>query len=214
MPKPLSAAAQYPKTHGSGVDPCGLPFCVLGLSGSFSRSAIRQRVSHSGSRSRRQASVVTAISGTPESFNGRTTAAYKTWLQDIQPANATYQCTSFITKDVAECFAGVWYIGKVQCIHQGIRQSMTRNVSSDSILPNKSQPFSIVWEDDTDTICDLSCLLTYLGNVKSNRHKADATRSSTIVGLLMVRPPLFPRDVPAAAPAHTAGIFAGIPSRR
>jgi hypothetical protein len=126
-------------------------------SGSLSRSAKRQRVSHSGSRSTRQASVVTEISGTPESFNGRTTAAYKTWLQDIQPAHATHQYTSCLTKDVAECFAGVWYVGKVQCIHQGIKQSMTRNVSSDSILPNKSQPFSIVWEDDTDTICDLSC---------------------------------------------------------
>jgi hypothetical protein len=59
--------------------------------------------------------------------------------------------TSFLTKDVPECFTDVWYIGKVQCIHQDIKKSMTRNVSSDSIFPNKSHPFSIVWEDDTYT---------------------------------------------------------------
>jgi hypothetical protein len=55
----------------------------------------------SGSHSTRQA----RFNGnfwTPESFNGRTTAAYKTWLQDIQPTNATQQYTSFLTKDVAE----------------------------------------------------------------------------------------------------------------
>jgi hypothetical protein len=56
---------------------------------------------------------------------------------------------------------------------------MTFNVSSDNILSNKSQSFSIVWEDDTDTICDLSCLLTNLDNFESDHHKADTTRSST-----------------------------------
>ena len=97
---------------------------------------------------------------------------------------------------------------------------MTRNVPSNSILPNKSRPFSIVWADDTDSICDLSSLLTYLDNVASNRHKADATRSFPATGGSARRasngaaapsslpspssppqPPLFPSNAPAATPA-------------
>ena len=58
-------------------------------------------------------------------------------------------------------------------------------------------------DSDTDTICDLSCLLIYLNNFESNHHKSDATRSSTTN----------PRDAPAGASAPTAGIFAGIHSR-
>jgi hypothetical protein len=58
-------------------------------------------------------------------------------------------------------------------------------------------------EDDTDTICDLSGFLIYLDIFERNHHKGDATRSSTTN----------PRDAPAASPAPTAGIFAGIHSR-
>jgi hypothetical protein len=54
------------------------------LSGSFSRSVKHQCVSHSGLHSTRQVSVVTTISGTPQSFNGHTTTSYKTWLQDVR----------------------------------------------------------------------------------------------------------------------------------
>jgi hypothetical protein len=75
-------------------------------------------------------------------------------------------------------------------------------------------------------------LLTCLDNFESNCHKADATRSSTTkrnarrasngaaapsslpFPSSLPQSLLFPRDVSAAAPAHTAGIFfAGIPSR-
>ena len=74
-------------------------------------------------------------------------------------------------------------------------------------------------------------VLTYLDNHASNLHKADATRSSTANRSArtasngaaapsslpspssLPRPSFPPCDAPAAAPAHTAGIFAGIPSR-
>jgi hypothetical protein len=45
-------------------------------------------------------------------------------------------------------------IGKVQCLHQGITPTMTRILPADTLLTNKSQPFSIVWTDNTDSICD------------------------------------------------------------
>ena len=95
----------------------------------------------------------------------------------------------------------------------------------------KSQPFSIVWEEDTDSICDLPCLLTNLDNFANNRHRADATRSSPATGgrarrasngaaapsslpssSSLPQPPLFASNAPAAAPAPTAGVFGGIHS--
>jgi hypothetical protein len=100
---------------------------------------------------------------------------------------------------------------------QGILPSMTR------MLPNKSQPFSIVWADDTDSTCDLPCLLTYLDNFASKRHNADAMRSpatsrsasdgaaapsSLPSSSSLPQPSLFASNVPAAAPAPTAGVFA------
>ena len=39
--------------------------------------------------------------------------------------------------------------------------------------------FSIFWAVDPDSVCDLPCLLTYVDNFASNRHKADATRTPT-----------------------------------
>ena len=86
---------------------------------------------------------------------------------------------------------------------------------ANSILPNKSQPFSIVWADNTDSTCDLLYLLTYMDNHANKRHKADATRSSTTnksarrtcngaaapsslpSSSSLPQPPLLPRDVPA-----------------
>jgi hypothetical protein len=108
---------------------------------------------------------------------------------------------------------------------------MTRVLTANNILPNKSQPFSIVWEDNTDSICDLQCLLTYMDNYANKRHKADATRSSTTNGSArrasngaaapssipssssLPQPPLPPHNVPADTPASATGIFADIPSR-
>jgi hypothetical protein len=102
-----------------------------------------------------------------------------------------------------------------------------------NILPNKSQPFSIVWPDDTDSICDLHCVLTYLDNHAGNRHRTNATRpfpmasrsagrasngaaapSSPRSSSSLPQPPLSPRNAPAAAPAPSADIFAGIPSHQ
>jgi hypothetical protein len=78
---------------------------------------------------------------------------------------------------------------------------MTRNVPSNSILPNKSQPFSIVWADDTDTICDLSCLLTLIWttlrakDTKLTQHDPRRPEEAFVV-LLMVRQPLPPSHLP------------------
>jgi hypothetical protein len=107
---------------------------------------------------------------------------------------------------------------------------MTRTVPANSIWPNKSQPFSIVWADNTDSICDLQRLLTYVDNyLNKRRNKADATRSLTTNGgacrtsngatapsslpssSSLPQPPLPPHN-PPLAPASDAGIFAGIPS--
>ena len=95
----------------------------------------------------------------------------------MQPTAATHVYASFVKKKVADQCDGVWTTGTVQCLYQGILSSMTRMLPANSILPNKSQPFSIVWADDTDSICDLPCLLTYLDNFARKRHNADATRS-------------------------------------
>ena len=196
------------------------------------RSAKRRRVSPVGSPSTNQGSIVTAISlGATDTFDGRSNTAYKNWLQAIQPSAVTHEYASFLNEKVAAEEAGVWTTGKVQCLFQGIQSSMTRPLPANSILPNKSQPFSIVWADNTDSICDLQCLLTYMDNHATKRHKADAMQSSTTNRSArrtsngaaapsslpspssLPRPPFPPRDAPAAAPAHTAGIFAGIPAR-
>jgi hypothetical protein len=88
-----------------------------------------------------------------------------------------------------------------------------------------------VWADDTDWICDLPCLLTYLDNHANNRHKSDATRHPTIgrsfhrasngpaapsslpSASSIPQPPFLPRHAPAAAPPPTAGVFAAIHSQ-
>ena len=113
--------------------------------------------------------------------------------------------------------------GRLGSLHQGITPSMTRTLPADTLLPNKSQPFSIVWVDNTDSICDLQCLLTYVDNYVNKRHnKADATRSSTTNGSAcrtsngaaapsslpspssLPQPPLPPHNPPA--PAFAAAI--------
>ena len=201
-------------------------------SSSSLRTAKRRRVSHSGSPSSSQGSTITAISlGATDTFDGRSNTAYKRWLQAIQPTAAKHEYAAFFNVDVAAEEDGVWTTGKVQCLFQGIQSSMTRTVPADSILPNKSQPFSIVWADNTDSICDLQCLLTYVDNYANKRHKADATRSSTTNGSArrasngaaapsslpssssLQQLPLPPHDAPAAPPASAAGIFEGIPAR-
>ena len=100
----------------------------------------------------------------------------------VQPSADSHEYVSFINAKVADHDKGVWTTGIVQCLHQGILPSRTRTLLADSNLPNKSQPFSIVWADDTDSICDLPLLLTYLDNHASKSHRADATRSPATGG--------------------------------
>ncbi len=60
-------------------------------------------------------------------------------ISTIQSANETDQYTSFLTKDVAECFAGVWYIWKVKCIHQTVHD--TECVKRQELVQQKSSLF-------------------------------------------------------------------------
>jgi hypothetical protein len=145
----------------------------------------------------------------------------------VQPTAASHVYASFIEEKVSVQCDGVWTTGTVQCLHQGILSSMTRTLPANSILPNNSHPFSIVWADNTDSICDLPSLLTYLDNFARKKHRADATRSPTTGGRtrgvsngaaapssLPSSSPLPRHPLPSSnAPAPTAGIFAGIHSR-
>ncbi len=97
----------------------------------------------------------------------------------MQTTDAKHDYVSFVTKTVACQTDGVWTTGTIQCLHEGILPSMTHTLPTDTILPNKSQSFSMVWTDNTDSICDLTSVMTYSDNHASNLHKADATRSST-----------------------------------
>ncbi len=91
---------------------------------------------------------------------------------------------TFVGEKVEAHADGVCTIGKVHCLHQGITSSMTRTLPADTLLSNKSQSFSIVWTDNTDSNCDLQCLLTYVDNYVNKRH---------------------PHNPPATAPAFVAG---------
>jgi hypothetical protein len=51
------------------------------------------------------------------------------------------------------------------------RKSVTRTQARDGIYPTKSQPFSIIWEDNTDSVVDLRRLLQYARNFKQGLHK-------------------------------------------
>ncbi len=80
--------------------------------------------------------------------------------------------------------------------HQDILQSMTLTLPTNSILSNKSQSFSIVWTDNTDSICDLRSFLTYLDNHPTKPYRTDTTRSpwpsEEVVGIPKVLEPLPP----------------------
>ena len=167
----------------AAAPPASLESSPLGYE---ARSTKRRRVAPTESPSTSQASVVTVFSAAGATdtftFEGRSNSAYKAWLQAVQPAGTTHEYAAFINKKVAAKEEGVWTTGQVQCQHQGIMPSMLRRVPADSIPPNKSQPFSIVWADDTDSVCDLPCLLTYVDNFANNRYKADTTRSPATGG--------------------------------
>ena len=196
-------------------------------SGNSLRSVKRRRIAPRETPSTSQGSIVTAVLGATDIFDGRSDTAYKNWLQLVQPTEATHMYASFVEKKVADQCDGVWTTGTVQCLHQGSLHSMTRTLPVNSILPNKSQPFSIVWDDNTDSICDLPSLLTYLDNHVTKRCRTDATRSPATGGRACraskgaATPSSLPSSSPlpryplppSNAPAPTAGIFAGIHSR-
>jgi len=148
----------------------------------------------------------------------------------VQPTAATHDFVSFIDKKVAVHADDVWTTGKIQCLHQDIMPSMTRTLPADSLLPNKSQSFSIVWADNIDSICDLPSVLSFLDNFTSKRYRTDATSSSPATGrsarwasngaaappslsssssLLQTHLP--PHSDPADVPASATEIFAGTP---
>ena len=129
-------------------------------SGSLLCSSKHRRVSLSGSPSTNNGSVVTAISGTMDTFQGRSTTAYKNWLQVIQPTAATCQLASNRHKSVAA----------------------------------RSSPATG-------------------GSASARRASNGAAAPSCLpFSSSLPQPPLFASNASTAAPAPTAGIFAGIHS--
>ncbi len=103
---------------------------------------------------------------------------------------------------------------------------MTHTLTSNSILSNKSQSFSIVRADNTDSICDLPSLLTYLDNHATKHYRTDATRSPATGGRVCrdSKGTVTPSSLPSSSPLpqhplppindpDTARIFADIHSR-
>jgi hypothetical protein len=58
-----------------------------------------------------------------------------------------------------------WGGGVVYCITIAPhRKSVSRRPASDAIYPTKSQPFSIIWQDNTESVVDLHRLLQHEQN--------------------------------------------------
>ena len=49
---------------------------------------------------------------------------------------------------------------------------MTRTPAPDAFYPTKSLPFSIIWEDNTDSVVDLRRLQLCMRNFEQGLHKA------------------------------------------
>jgi hypothetical protein len=152
---PRSETSPPMSRHGSqermeAGSPSAAPLSApLGSSqtGPVLRSFKRRRISGDGSCSTDMGSVVTAFC---ETFDRSSNTAYKHWLETVQPTAASHEYASLVTKKVAAQANGVCTTGTIQCLRQGLLQSMTRTLPANTILPNKSQPFSIVWADNTD----------------------------------------------------------------
>ena len=110
---------------------------------------------------------------TADSYQGNTTSTYRAWLQDIDPQTAGKPAyTSYIGAKVAQPFETGWGVGVVCCIAADPRlKSMTRTPAPDALRPTKSQPFSIIWEDNTDSVVDLRTLLQIVRNHEQGLHK-------------------------------------------
>jgi hypothetical protein len=145
-------------------------------SGTVLRSSKRRRVSRDGSCSTSTGPVVTAILGA-DIFKGTSNTAYRNWLQEVQPTAAKHDFASFVGKKVADHADGVWTTGMVQCLHQGVLPSMTRTLPTDTLLPNKSQPFSIVWADNTPRSMDF---FLFPLSPRIERAKHERTRTGNI----------------------------------
>jgi hypothetical protein len=55
------------------------------------------------------------------------------------------------------------------------RKSTIRVPASDAIFPTKSQPFSIIWEDNTDSVVDLRTLLCLVRNFEQGLYQLSAS---------------------------------------
>ena len=98
---------------------------------------------------------------TTDSYQGHTPSTYRAWLQDIDPQTAGKPAyTSYIGAKVSQHFETDWGVCVVCCIAADpCLKSMTRMPAPDTLRPTKSQPFSIIWDDNTDSVVDLCTLL-------------------------------------------------------
>ena len=110
---------------------------------------------------------------TADSYQGHTTSTYRSWLHDIDPRTAGAPAyTSYIGAKVAQHFETGWGVGVVCCIAADPRlKSVTRTPAPDALRPTKSQPFSIIWEDNTDSVVDLRTLRQIMRNHEQGLHK-------------------------------------------
>ena len=151
--------------------------------GPKTRSRKRQRTA-SNNASASSSTVISASQdhglSIPTTFQGGPAHAYATWLNSIDSGNAF---TSFIGKKVACKFDDTWAIGTVQSINVDFRQraSVTRTPARDAQYPTKSRPFSIVWEDNTDSIVNLQMLTTYVRDFTNGAHKQNVVGPSAPV---------------------------------
>ena len=130
----------------------------------------------------------TGVRSQADRFPGGSTNAYKTWLNNIDGTYGGY----LGTKVAAHCVATGWGVGVVQCIEVQSR-TMTRTPAHDAIYPSNSQPFSIIWEDNTDSVVDLRTLNLYARNHEQGLHKAISDPSPASNGCLLYTSPS-PRD--------------------
>jgi len=175
---------------------------------------------------------------TADSYQGHAPSTYRTWLQGIDPQTAGKPAyTSYIGAKVAQHFETGWGVGVVCCIASDPRlKSMTRTPAPDALRPTKSQPFSIIWEDNTDSVVDLRTLLQIVRNYEQGLHKPStsippptsngARAQSTVVSQgaaapspssALPPPQVHAPQAPAAASASAraapgASIFDGVPS--
>ena len=110
---------------------------------------------------------------TADSYQGHAPSTYRTWLQGIDPQTAGKPAyTSYIGAKVAQHFETGWGVGVVCCIAADPRlKSVTRTPAPDALRPTKSQPFSIIWEDNTDSVVDLRTLRQIMRNHEQGLHK-------------------------------------------